>query len=97
MDFQEYIKPELLILIPVLVAIGYGLKKAEWLQDKHIPVCLGVIGIVLSLLWVLVGSIPFETAHAILEAVFTAIVQGVLVAAAAVYANQVLKQEKKTE
>ena len=24
MDFQEYIKPELLILIPVLVAIGYG-------------------------------------------------------------------------
>ena len=34
MDFQEYIKPELLILIPVLVAIGYGLKKAEWLQDQ---------------------------------------------------------------
>lgn len=31
------------------------------------------------------------------RAVFTAIVQGVLVAAAAVYANQVLKQEKKTE
>ena len=94
MDFQEYIKPELLILIPVLVAIGYGFKKAEWLQDKFIPVCLGVVGIVLSLL---VGSIPFETASAILDAVFTAIVQGILVAAAAVYANQLLKQEKKTE
>ena len=97
MDFQEYIKPELLILIPVLVAIGCGFKKAEWLQDKFIPVCLGVVGIVLSLLWVLVGSIPFETASAIFDAMFTEIVQGILVAAAAVYANQLLKQEKKTE
>ena len=34
MDFQEYIKPELLILIPVLVAIGYGFKKAEWLAGQ---------------------------------------------------------------
>ena len=41
-----------------------------------------MIDIVLSLLWVLVGSIPFETANAILEAVFTAITQGVLVAGA---------------
>ncbi|WP_079546599.1 phage holin family protein [Christensenella massiliensis] len=50
------------------------------MQDKCIPVCLGVIDIVLSLLWVLVGSIPFETANAILETVFTAITQGVLAA-----------------
>ena len=28
MDFQEYIKPELLVLIPVPYLIGMGLKKS---------------------------------------------------------------------
>lgn len=97
MDFKEFIRPELIILIPVLVAIGLGLKKAEWIKDKLIPMCLGASGILLALLWVLSTSIPFASASAILDAVFTAIVQGVLVAAAAVYANQLLKQNKKTE
>ena len=30
MDFQEYIKAELLILIPVLYIIGIGLKKSDF-------------------------------------------------------------------
>ena len=33
MDFQEYIKPELLVLIPVLYLIGMGLKKSA-MPDK---------------------------------------------------------------
>ena len=37
MDFQEYIKSELLILVPVLYIIGLGLKKSK-LKDKWIPI-----------------------------------------------------------
>ena len=36
MDYQEYIKSELLVLVPVLYIIGLGLKKSK-LKDKWIP------------------------------------------------------------
>ncbi len=91
--FKDYITPELLILIPVLYLIGMALKKASWLDDKHIPVALGVFGIVLSALYVVATS-TFTDTKTILLAVFTAIVQGILVAGAAVYANNIVKQEK---
>ena len=31
MDYQEFIKPELLVLVPVLYVIGLGLKKSKHL------------------------------------------------------------------
>ena len=34
--FKEFIKPELLILIPVLYLIGMAIKKSE-VKDKSIP------------------------------------------------------------
>ena len=37
MDFTEYIKPELLILIPVLYVIGMAVKKTALIADKLIP------------------------------------------------------------
>ena len=52
MEIQQYIREELLILVPVLYAIGMFLKKSI-LSDKWIPIVLGVIGIILSLLWIL--------------------------------------------
>ena len=36
MYFEEFIKPELLILIPVLYAVGIGLKKSR-VSDTLIP------------------------------------------------------------
>ena len=39
--FKEFIKPELLILIPVLYLIGIGMKKSE-IKDKFIPLLLGM-------------------------------------------------------
>lgn len=42
---QDYIKPELLVLIPVLYILGLMLKKTEKINDKYIPVMLGIIGI----------------------------------------------------
>ena len=52
MDYHEYIKSELLILIPVLYFAGIGLKKSK-LADKWIPLALGVIAITLSAIWVI--------------------------------------------
>lgn len=88
----EYITPELLILIPVLCMIGIAFKKADWLDDKHIPVALGVVGIVLAAIYVC-ATTNFTDFHAVLMGLFTALVQGVLCAAGAVYVNQIKKQE----
>ena len=91
---KEFIRPELLVLIPVLYFIGMWLKNAQAFADKYIPIALGVVGVALAALWVVATSIitgPQECAMA----VFTAIVQGVLVAGCAVYVNQLVKQAKK--
>mgnify|MGYP003305078229 CR=1 FL=1 len=44
---QDFIKPELLVLIIVLNIIGTGLKKSKF-NDKFIPLALGSISIVLT-------------------------------------------------
>lgn len=91
---KEFIRPELLVLIPVLYFIGMCLKHAQAFADKYIPIALGGAGIALAALWVVATSIitgPQECALA----VFTAIVQGVLVAGCAVYVNQIAKQSQK--
>lgn len=95
MDFTTYIKPELLILIPVLYIVGIGIKKSE-IADKRIPLLLGVLGVILSALYVL-ATTPINGAQAIATALFTAITQGVLCAGASVYANQLYKQLKKED
>lgn len=86
---QDYIKPELLVLIPVLYILGLMLKKTEKINDKYIPAMIGIMGIVLSAIYVAAVS------GICLMSVFTAITQGILVAGAAVYVNQLVKQNKE--
>ena len=94
--FKDFIKPELLVLIPVLYFIGMGLKNAAAFADKYIPIVLGAVGVCLSALWVVATStIPDMQSAAM--AIFTAIVQGILVAGVSVYVNQIVKQAKKGE
>lgn len=95
MNYQEFIKPELLILIPVLYLIGNAIKKMK-IKNKYIPAILGGISVALSLVFVL-ASADLSTAQNVLLAVFTAITQGVLAAGAAVYGNELLQQRKKEE
>nr|DAJ98099.1 MAG TPA: holin [Caudoviricetes sp.] len=95
MNIQDYVKPELLILIPVMYLVGLAIKKSE-VKDKFIPWILGAISIVLSAIYTLATSDLSTTAN-ILMAVFTAITQGVLVAGASVYVNQLIVQTKKDE
>lgn len=92
MDYRHYIRSELLILIPVLYIIGMGLKKSK-IKDEHIPVILGVVSIILSAIWI----ISTEDIVGVKEwaaAVFTSITQGILIAGASVYANQIYIQAK---
>lgn len=91
---KEFIRPELLVLIPVLYFVGIGLKSAQAFADKHIPLALGAVGVALAALWVVATSTIASPQDGAL-AVFTAIVQGVLVAGASVYIDQLIKQAKK--
>ncbi len=95
MNFHEYIKTELLILIPVLYIIGIVLKNSS-LDNKWIPLALGAISIVLSTIWV-VSTSDMVTYKEIGTAIFTGITQGVLIAGASVYANQIYVQSKKSK
>ena len=95
MELNEYIKPELLVLIPVLYLIGTAIKKSA-VADKFIPWILGGVSVALSALWIFATSFPTNAADAAL-AVFTTLTQGVLIAGASVYVNQLVKQTGKDE
>lgn len=90
---NEFIKPELLILVPVLYLIGVALKNSLLIKDKFIPLTLGLLGITLSVIWLLAT----EGTENIYMAIFVAITQGILCAGASVYVNQIFKQSKKVE
>lgn len=95
MNYHDYIKTELLVLIPVLYFIGLGLKKSK-LPDKWIPVTLGASAVMLSAIWV-AATAQVSGWREIISAIFTAVTQGILVAGASVYANQLYVQAKKEE
>lgn len=92
----EFIKPELLILVPVLYFIGMGAKQTTLVKDNHIPMLLGICGIVLAVLWVL-GTSNIQTYQEGLIAAFGALTQGILTAGGSVYINQIIKQAGKNE
>ena len=85
---KDFIKPELLVLIPVLYIIGRGFKKTSLIKDKFIPLLLGSISILLASLYIFATS-DVNGIKEITMAIFTAITQGVLIAGASVYANQI--------
>lgn len=95
MNYQDYIKTELLILIPVLYFVGSGLKKSK-MSDKFIPLTLGITAVILSAVWVIATS-DISTINEVASALFTSLTQGVLVAGASVYANQLYIQANKEE
>lgn len=95
MNYQDYIKTELLILVPVLYFLGIGLKKSK-LPDKWIPIVLGASAVVLSAIWVM-ATAEISGLQESASAIFTSVTQGVLVAGASVYANQLYVQAKKEE
>lgn len=92
----SYVKPELLIVAVVLYFVGMWIKQTEYIKDKYIPLLLGIVGIVLAAVWVLATSV-IVSGQDVALAVFTSIVQGVLLAGLSTYVNQVFKQLNKEE
>ena len=87
---KELVKPELAILIPVMWAIGYAIKNTQKIDDKYIPIILGVVSILLTALGLLA-----TVESNLITLLFAAITQGIIIAAVAVYGNQIVKQMSK--
>jgi hypothetical protein len=92
---KEFIKPELLVMIPVLYLLGMALKKSN-VADKYIPMILGIVSITLSLLFIVTTSELYGWQD-VMMSIFVGITQGVLCVGASVYANQLVKQSGKDE
>lgn len=95
-QIMNYVKPELIVVAIVLYFIGIWLKYSKTIKDKYIPLILGLTGIILCAIWIVATS-PLSTMQEIAMAMFTAIVQGILVAGLSTYVNQIVKQANKTE
>lgn len=90
---KSFIKPELIILVPVLFIIGEAIKNSE-IKDKYIPLILGLVSIALCSLYVY-GTTDIASTKELIMSIFVVITQSVLVAGASVYADQLMKQAKK--
>lgn len=80
---NEYLVQEALIVIPVLLILGKIIKETTLIENKYIPVTLLGLGIGFTLF--LMGF----NVHAVL--------QGILVAGAAVFSHQLYTQAKDKE
>lgn len=92
----NYVKPELVVVAIVLYFLGTAIKKSESIKDKYIPLLLGVAGILICGIYV-VATCSLSGTQDIAMALFTAIVQGILVAGLSTYVNEIIKQLNKTE
>ena len=93
---MNYVKPELIIVAIALYFVGIWIKNTESIKDKWIPLILGITGIVICAIWVMANT-PIGTCQELLMAIFTSIIQGILVAALSTYVNQLIKQHNKLE
>lgn len=91
LDYLKFIKPELLVLIPVLYVLGIWLKNSSIVQNWKIPFILTGVSVFLSALYLLGTEFP-STASLVAAFIFTAVVQGVLCAAGAVFTQNIVKQ-----
>jgi len=80
---NEYLIQEALIVIPVLLILGKIIKVTDFLKDKYIPVTLLFVGI--------------GFAVALIGLNVDAVIQGILVAGAAVFGHELYKQSKEID
>lgn len=85
----QFIRPELMILVAALYCLGLFLKKMPWFTAEWaIPLILLVIGIALAILYLAIILAEGFTQITILMG----LIQGILVAAVAVFFNETVKQ-----
>ncbi len=93
---ENFINPELMILVPVLNIIGLGLKKYWRLNNAYIPVILGIFSIFLCSAY-FISKTNIDSINAFMHVLFNSVVQGILAAGASVYFNQIKKQIQNSE
>lgn len=87
----EYLDPSLFILVLFAYIVGVFLKQGKFLSNRFIPVVLWGLSILMTILWFgVINGKGFTIALFIIGTV-----QGTLVAALAVFGNQVFKQLTK--
>lgn len=86
---EQYILPDIMVLIPVLIIIGMMLKNSPYIKDWTIPILLAVVGILLAV--VVIGTKDGYTS----ESIVTGIIQGILATGMAVYVHQLCIQTVK--
>lgn len=96
MDIINYINPELIVLVPALIVLGLMMKDSIRIPDTAIPAILGGVGVLLAVAWCMATVQPVGL-WAIVLTLVTAVMQGVLCAGAAVYADQLGKQKAKAK
>ena len=92
----NYVKPELVVVSIALYFLGVWMKKSQRIKDKDIPMILGCIGTIICGMYV-VATCDLAGIQNAAMALFTAIVQGILVAGLSTYVNQIIKQIGKDE
>ena len=95
MKIQDYIQQEMLVFIPVIYLVGVALKKSKF-PDKWIPLTLGGVSVFLAAGWIL-STEHITGVQGWAAAAFKAVTQGILIAGASVYANQIYLQSQKKE
>ena len=92
MELTDYIRPELLSLVPMLMVVGRLLKAAAFFSNRLIPLVLGVAGVLMAICY-LAGEDALDG----IGGIAAATAQGILCAGAAVYGHQLVKQLREQE
>ena len=88
----DYIKPELLILIPTLWLLGEIVKNTS--EKTLIPLIVGISGVCLAGLYIF-SLLPSFNIRCVLSAMFASLTQGLLCAGGSVYAHEIAKNIRK--
>lgn len=92
MEDIKLVKPELLMLVPVLNALGTILKKSRC-RNNNIPMILGIVSILLCSMHSYAVNKPSSWVLFIYENIS----QGLLIAAASVYGHQIYCKSNKNK
>lgn len=92
----SYVKPELMVASFALYFLGKWMKGSQRIKDKDIPLSLGGIGIIICGMYV-TATCDLDSMKNVFMALFTSVVQGIMVAGLSTYVNQIIKQIGKDE
>ncbi|MDY2986302.1 MAG: phage holin family protein [Peptoniphilus sp.] len=92
---KEYLSPELIFAIPVMMALGSLLKRSHRVSDTLIPPILAIAGIPMALLISVANRYDPMTKPQLIVWLLTGIGQGIFLGYSAVGVHQQLKQNQE--